>query len=106
MSAGGCLEEADGEIMMFVIIGRNNDPSSTTTTTHAAPMMRSAADGEADEKSERASTTTHGRACKRRAAEFRDELLFAQPESAHKGDCPISFVPLPLDVGKSAIYSC
>eukprot|EP00984_Skeletonema_dohrnii_P035791 scaffold35973_cov122-Skeletonema_dohrnii-CCMP3373.AAC.2 len=31
----------------------------------------------------------HKKECKKRAAEFRDELLFKQPESCHEGDCPI-----------------
>eukprot|EP00985_Skeletonema_marinoi_P032284 scaffold39090_cov144-Skeletonema_marinoi.AAC.4 len=31
----------------------------------------------------------HKEACKKRAAELRDELLFKQPESRHDGDCPI-----------------
>jgi len=39
----------------------------------------------------------HEDACKKRAAELRDELLFKQPESTHLGDCPICMIPLPLD---------
>ena len=39
----------------------------------------------------------HEASCKKRAAELRDEILFRQPESTHKGDCPICFLPLPLD---------
>jgi tetratricopeptide (TPR) repeat protein len=39
----------------------------------------------------------HKRACKKRAAELRDELLFKQPESSHLGDCPICMIPLPVD---------
>ena len=38
----------------------------------------------------------HKRACKRHAAELRDELLFRQPESSHIGDCPICMLPLLL----------
>jgi hypothetical protein len=48
----------------------------------------------------------HKRACKQRAAELRDEILFRQPESSHRGDCPICFLPLPIDVMKSNLYSC
>eukprot|EP00985_Skeletonema_marinoi_P030096 scaffold30504_cov80-Skeletonema_marinoi.AAC.1 len=36
----------------------------------------------------------HKRACKKRAAELRDEILFKQPESSDLGDCPICFLPL------------
>jgi hypothetical protein len=39
----------------------------------------------------------HKRACKKRMAELRDELLFKQPESISLGDCPICCLPLPLD---------
>ena len=48
----------------------------------------------------------HEEACKKRVAELRDELLFKQPESTHKGDCPICCVPLPLEETKSGTHSC
>ena len=48
----------------------------------------------------------HKRACKKRAAELRDELLFKQPESSHLGDCPICMIPLPLDQIKSTMMTC
>jgi hypothetical protein len=48
----------------------------------------------------------HKRACKKRAAELRDELLFKQPESSHLGDCPICMIPLPLDRNKSSMMTC
>jgi hypothetical protein len=38
----------------------------------------------------------HKKACKKRAAELRDEILFKQPESSYLGDCPICFLPIPL----------
>ena len=45
--------------------------------------------------------------CARSAwTELRDELLFAQPESSHLGNCPICFLPLPLDKTKSGMMSC
>ncbi len=48
----------------------------------------------------------HEEECKKRAAELRDELLFKQPESTHKGECPICCVPLPHDGDKATIYEC
>eukprot|EP00984_Skeletonema_dohrnii_P026617 scaffold15968_cov70-Skeletonema_dohrnii-CCMP3373.AAC.3 len=48
----------------------------------------------------------HVEACKKRAAELRDELLFKQPDSSHLGDCPICCLPLPLDLQKSTMKSC
>eukprot|EP00984_Skeletonema_dohrnii_P029877 scaffold20823_cov101-Skeletonema_dohrnii-CCMP3373.AAC.1 len=48
----------------------------------------------------------HTEACKKRAAELRDELLFKQPESTHLGDCPICYLPLQLDPEKSFMMAC
>ena len=48
----------------------------------------------------------HEEACKKRAAELRDELLFMFPESTHLGDCPICMLPLPLDLKKSTTMAC
>jgi len=48
----------------------------------------------------------HKRACKKRAAELHDELLFKQNESSHFGDCPICFLPLPIDNDKSNMMAC
>ena len=48
----------------------------------------------------------HDEACKKRAAELREELLFKQPESNHMGDCPICSLPLSIDMTKSSIYPC
>ena len=39
----------------------------------------------------------HKEACKKRAAELHDELLFKQPESSNLGDCAICCLPMPLD---------
>ena len=48
----------------------------------------------------------HEEACKKRAAELRDELLFKQPDSSHLGDCPICCLPLQLDLSKSTLKLC
>lgn len=48
----------------------------------------------------------HKRACKRRAAELRDKILFQQPKSTHQGDCPICLLPLPHDISKITLKSC
>ena len=48
----------------------------------------------------------HKKACKERAAELRDEILFRQPESTHLGDCPICCLPLPLDLDKLVYMQC
>ena len=48
----------------------------------------------------------HKEDCKKRAAELRDELLFKQPESSHRGDCPICCLPLQLDRSKSTMMTC
>ncbi len=48
----------------------------------------------------------HKRACKQRMAELRDDDLFRQPDEIHLGECPLCFVPLPLDEIKSTVNSC
>ena len=48
----------------------------------------------------------HKKACKKRAAELRDELLFKQPESTHEEDCPICCHPLPLDPTHCTFMGC
>ena len=48
----------------------------------------------------------HKKACKKRAAELRDEILFKQPEGSYLGDCPICCLPLPFDGNKSNLYLC
>eukprot|EP00986_Skeletonema_menzelii_P016105 scaffold13729_cov126-Skeletonema_menzelii.AAC.4 len=52
----------------------------------------------------------HKRACKKRAAELKDELLFKQPESRDLGDCPICLLPIPMvtsqDTVKYTVQSC
>jgi hypothetical protein len=50
--------------------------------------------------------TQHKRACKKRASELRDEILFNQPESSDLGHCPICCLPLPINARKSILCSC
>ncbi len=45
-------------------------------------------------------------ACKIRAAELRDELLFKEPDGTHLGDCPICYLPLSYDPKKSSMFEC
>ena len=46
----------------------------------------------------------HKRACERRVAELHDEALFKEPPPNE--DCPICFLPLPLDASESIFKSC
>ncbi len=48
----------------------------------------------------------HKRACKKRAAELRDDTLFRQPDQSDWGECPLCCLPLPLDEGKFGLFSC
>ena len=58
------------------------------------------------DKCQREHRPQHKEECKKRVAEMRDVLLFAKPDSSHLGDCPICFLPLPLDRTKSGIMTC
>eukprot|EP00984_Skeletonema_dohrnii_P002098 scaffold699_cov103-Skeletonema_dohrnii-CCMP3373.AAC.3 len=57
-------------------------------------------------KCQREHRPQHKRACKKRAAELRDEILFRQPESSYLGDCPICCLPISLDKTESTMMSC
>ncbi len=48
----------------------------------------------------------HEEACKKRAAELRGELLFKQPESTDRGDCPICCLPMPIGITKCTLFAC
>ena len=48
----------------------------------------------------------HKKACKKRAAEIREDRLFQQPEISHHGECPICCLPLSLDENKSSMTAC
>ncbi len=48
----------------------------------------------------------HKKECKKRLAELHDKYLFTQPDISHWGECPICFLPLPLDARKSTLMGC
>ena len=48
----------------------------------------------------------HEEECKQRKAELRDKELFEQPDISHWGECPICFIPIPIDPRKSTFCSC
>ncbi len=48
----------------------------------------------------------HDDECKNREKELHDRELFTQPDETHLGECPICFLPMPLDPRKSTFKSC
>ena len=48
----------------------------------------------------------HKKTCKKRAAELRENKLFAPTDESYLGECPICCLPLPIDKSKSGINSC
>ena len=48
----------------------------------------------------------HKKACKRRAAELREDRLFKQPDESHLGECPICCLPLSIDINTWGTNSC
>jgi tetratricopeptide (TPR) repeat protein len=48
----------------------------------------------------------HKEVCKNRAAELHDKKLFSKPDGNHRGECPLCFLPMPLDPTKSTFYPC
>ena len=57
-------------------------------------------------KCQREHKSHHEEACKKRAAEIQDEILFKQPESSYYEDCPICCLPLSIDPKESILTSC
>ncbi len=48
----------------------------------------------------------HEEECMKRMAELRDRDLFEQPGSCSLGECPICFLPMPLDPSKCTFMGC
>jgi tetratricopeptide (TPR) repeat protein len=48
----------------------------------------------------------HRDECKKRAKELHDKRLFTHPDGSHLGECPLCFLPMPLDPTKSTFFSC
>ena len=48
----------------------------------------------------------HSPECRKRSAELHDNKLFTQPDGSHLGECPICFLPMPIDPTKYSFYSC
>jgi tetratricopeptide (TPR) repeat protein len=48
----------------------------------------------------------HEEECKKRAKKLHDDDLFTQPDGSHFGECPICFLPMPLDPDKSTFKPC
>ena len=48
----------------------------------------------------------HNEECKKRAQELHNDHLFRQPDGTHDGECPLCFLPMPLEPQKCTFYSC
>jgi hypothetical protein len=48
----------------------------------------------------------HAEECKKRKAKLHDKKIFTQPNGSHLGECPICFLPMPLDPPKTTFKSC
>jgi tetratricopeptide (TPR) repeat protein len=48
----------------------------------------------------------HEDECKKRARKLHDDDLFTLPDGTHLGECPICFLPMPLDQRKSLFNTC
>ncbi len=48
----------------------------------------------------------HDEESNERADELHDRKLFTQPDGSYLGECPLCFLPLPLDRSKSMFWSC
>jgi len=48
----------------------------------------------------------HEEECKNRVQEVHNDDLFTRPDGTHLGECPLCFLPMPLDPKKSTFKSC
>ena len=48
----------------------------------------------------------HDEECKKKQAELHDKKLLTQPEGTHRGECPLCFLPMPIDADKSTFHPC
>ncbi len=48
----------------------------------------------------------HGEECNERADELHDRKLFTHPDGSHLGECPLCFLPLPIDRDKYVFWPC
>jgi hypothetical protein len=48
----------------------------------------------------------HREECQKKADKLHDKRLFTQPDGTHLGECPICFLPMPLDASKTTFMSC
>jgi len=48
----------------------------------------------------------HDEDCKKRQRELHDNKLFTQPDGTHEGECPLCFLPMPLESKKSTFKAC
>ncbi len=92
------LKETDSSIMSCASCGIAEVDDIKLKECSACDLVRYCSDTCRDDHKSK-----HDEACKIRAAELRDELLFKQPEPR---DCLICFLPLSIDQTKSAIFRC
>jgi hypothetical protein len=101
MSGANNLESAAADMMCCACCGIAEGDDIKLKTCTACKSARYCS-----VKCQKEHRPQHKGACKKRAAELRDELLFKQPESTHKGDCPICFLPLQIEGKYSTLMAC
>ena len=48
----------------------------------------------------------HEEECSKRKALLQDKELFTQPDGTDRGECPLCFLPMPIDMSKSGFWTC
>ncbi len=93
--------EKSGDIMLCASCGAAGSDDIKLKKCTACHLVRYCS-----VKCQKEHRSKHKKACKKRAAELHDEILFKQPESNHYGDCPICCLPMANDPSKSIYYLC
>ena len=101
MSAAAAEEKSDDTMSLCACCGTAGDDGIKLKKCTACYLVKYCS-----VKCQKDHRPKHKKACKKRAAELRDEILFKQPESSYPGDCPICCLPISTDLQKSSLYSC
>ena len=91
-------DNADNTMMTCANCGKGEESSCNLKACVACKLVKYC-----NRECQIAHRPLHKKACKRRAAELHDEALFKEPP---RDDCPICFLPLPLNSNETIFKSC
>ena len=101
MSSGAEEEEAAADENVCANCGIAGVDNIKLEECHDCDLVRYCSDKCKEDHREQ-----HSEECEKRADKLHEKRLFTQPDGTHLGECPICFLPMPLQKEKSAFASC